>query len=135
MPARVIIVHTDRSLIDLAPSLRVDGYEVAAFIDPIAAWDALASARRIEALITGIEFGPTLPHGLALARAARMKIPGFRVLFIGAPDLQALTDGYGMFLSLPVTISEVTAAVVRMLGTARDVWDYTPGEKTARQTR
>src|SRR4051812_17295986 len=98
MPARVTVVHTDPTLIDLAPALRADGHDVALFTDPLAAWDALGGARRIEALITRVEFGPNLPHGLALARAARMKIPGVRVLYVDAPEQEAMTQGYGMFL-------------------------------------
>src|SRR4051812_170455 len=57
IPARVTIAHTDPTLINLAPSLRADGHDVALFTDPIAAWDALGGARRIEALITRSSLG------------------------------------------------------------------------------
>src|SRR4051794_11166981 len=121
MSGCVTVVLTEPSLADLAPWLRNTGFEVANFTDPIAAWDTLTGRRRIAALITAVEFGPNLPHGVALARAARARIPGVRVLFIGPPETEALTDGVGMFLGLPVAIQTVSAALTRLLGAPHDI--------------
>ena len=82
MPARIVAVHDDLDFVDkLAAILRSEGHDVAAFSDPLAAWDALAGA---DLLTTRAQYPPGKSNGFALARMARSKRPEIRVLFTAA---------------------------------------------------
>jgi hypothetical protein len=72
--SRVVVVHDDTELVDeLGALLRMHGHEVAAFPDPVAAWDALEAAEKTEVLVTWVEFPPGKPHGRANRMAPRWR--------------------------------------------------------------
>lgn len=79
------------------------------------ALEALEAAQRIELLITRAAFPEGTPHGVALARMARVRKPGIRVLFVARPENREHTEGVGEFLPLPMTASEIAATAKHML--------------------
>jgi hypothetical protein len=81
----------------------------------MAALDALDVANSIEVLITGADFAPHKPNGIALARMALQRRPRMRVLFMARSDLILFTEGLGEFLEDPVEIADVVQAVKRIL--------------------
>jgi DNA-binding NtrC family response regulator len=116
MPARVVVVHDEPEfVVELATALRSAGHHVATFPHPMAAWDALESAREIEVLVTRVQFQPGKSNGVALARVARTKRPGIRVLFTGLRQHASHTEGLGTFMPLPVRVPDVVEAVTRLL--------------------
>jgi DNA-binding NtrC family response regulator len=116
MPARLVVVHDEPELGDqLAGALRRAGHEVEAFVDPMVALDALDAAQNIEVLITRVQFLSGKPNGIALARMARAKRPGVRVVFTARPEFEAHAEGLGEFVSAPIDIPEVVAVVERLL--------------------
>jgi hypothetical protein len=54
---------------------------VTTLADPMAALDVLEAAPPIEVLVTRVQFGHGKLHGIALARMARMRCLGLKVLF------------------------------------------------------
>jgi DNA-binding NtrC family response regulator len=116
MPARVVVVHDDPEFIERTVTvLLAAGHEVTAFSDTMSATEALQAAQRIEVLITRVRFPEGQPHGVALARMARMKRPGVKVLFVALPELRAHTEDVGEFLPMSVSPAEIVEAVERML--------------------
>jgi DNA-binding NtrC family response regulator len=116
MPARVVVVHDDPEFIKrTVTALVVAGHDVRAFSDTISATEALRTPQRIEVLITRIIFGTGQPHGVALARMARVKRPGVKVLFVARPEFLAHTEGIGEFLPIWTATTDIVAAVARML--------------------
>ena len=86
MPARIVVVHDDPEFIDrTVTALLAAGYDVTAFTDTISALAALEAAQWLELLITRVIFPPGQPNGVALARMARVKKPGVKVLFASSP--------------------------------------------------
>ena len=115
MPARIVVVHDDGAFLGLlSADLMAAGYEVAAFDDSLAAWDALEAAKKVELLITRIQFPTGKPHGVALARRALSIRPTVRILFTAMPDMQSYADDLGVFLAMPVSPTEVVETVNRM---------------------
>jgi DNA-binding response OmpR family regulator len=113
MPARIVIVHDEPDFaVPLTAALRSKGYDVATFMDPTAGLDALDEARRVELLITCVNFPPGKPNGVSLARMARYKRPGIRVMFTALPEFAEHTDGLGEFVPMP---ANVTQAAIRLL--------------------
>jgi DNA-binding response OmpR family regulator len=116
MPAHIVVVHNEPSIVKpLAVSLRADGHEVSAFDDSLLAWDVLCKAQDVQLLVTRMDFGYGKPDGVALARWARVTLPGVKVLFVARPEFDKQAEGVGAFLSLPVSVPEVVKAVRRML--------------------
>jgi len=116
MPARVVVVHDDPDYLgELATLLRRDGHDVATFPDPLAAWDALEAAKRIEVLVTRVEFPPGRSNGVALARMARSKRREIRVLITALPEHAKDAEELGTFLPLPVDVAEVAQVVKSLL--------------------
>ena len=108
MPARVVVVHDDpRFAGQLASALRSAAHDVAAFADPIAAWDVLEEPQRIAVLVTGVEFPPGRSNGIALARKIRVSRPDVQVLFTAQRVLPEQTDGLGTFMQPPITVPDV----------------------------
>jgi DNA-binding NtrC family response regulator len=127
MPARIVLVHDDPAFLDpLESALQAKGHDVAAFDDSLLAWDALQAAQHVEILITRILFPPGKPHGVALAQWARCSRPKVRVLFIAQPELEAHTEGLGLFLPTPVSVPKIVEIVARLLATDQSFWDYRP---------
>ena len=81
----------------------------------MAATDALEEAQPIQVLITRVLFPEGQPHGVALARMARLKHPGVRVLFVAFPKTEAYTEGVGYFLPAPAVTADIVGAVERIL--------------------
>jgi DNA-binding NtrC family response regulator len=118
VPARVVLVHDDPLFRDpLATALRSAGHQIAMFADPLAAWDALEAAQRTELLITRVQFQPGRSNGIALARMARSKGPGIRIVFTALPEFASEVDEKDTFLAMPVAVSDVVETVNRILET------------------
>jgi DNA-binding NtrC family response regulator len=116
MPASVMLVHDERNFVDqLATALRRVGCDVAAFVDPMAALSGLDASGYLEVLVTRVLFAPGKVNGVALARIARSKRPGIRVLFIELPEFEGYTEGLGKFMPLPVSVPDVVGVVASML--------------------
>lgn len=124
MPARVVLVHDDSGFnVAATLALTVAGYDVASFVDPMSAFDALGGARTVEALITRVQFESDRPNGVALARMARSKRPHIRVLFVTRPEFAGQAAGLGDFIAAPVTPAEIVEGVHRLLATG-DIRPY-----------
>jgi DNA-binding NtrC family response regulator len=116
MPARIVVAHDEAEFVEnTVAALQDAGYDVAAFGDSMSALAALEAAQRVEVLITPVVLPEGRPNGVALARMARMKRPGIKVLFVARPDTQAHTEGVGEFLPAGVTASEIVETVRKML--------------------
>jgi DNA-binding NtrC family response regulator len=116
MPARVVVVHDEPAFSDeLVAALTLRGHEVAAFVDPMAAWDAVDAAQCVEVLITRVQFAPGKSNGIALALAARRKRPGIRIVFTALAEFASSALGLGEFMSMPVGVPEVVDIVDRIL--------------------
>ena len=116
MPARIVIIHDDPDFADpLTAALTLAGHDVATFTDPMAGWDALDAAYRVEVLITRVTFAPGKPNGISLARMARSKRPGIRVLFTALPEFAEHANGLGAFMPMPVNVPEMVHAVGLLL--------------------
>jgi hypothetical protein len=99
----------------VAVALKVAGYEVSMFPDPMVALDALESTSDVKVLITNLQFPPGKPNGISLARVARVKRPGLQVVIIGRPEFAAHADGLGAFVPAPIDIADVVDIVGRWL--------------------
>ena len=66
-------------------------------------------------MVTGAEFPPGKPNGVALALMARRRRPGIKVLFVGNAELGPFVDGAGTFVPLPVTPLQLATAAVNLL--------------------
>jgi CheY-like chemotaxis protein len=116
VPAHVVVVHDDQEfLADVVAALKLENHSVAAFVDPMAALDALDAALSVEVLITRVQFSTGKPNGLALARMARARRPRIRILFTALPEFAEHAEGLGTFMALPVKVSDMVDAVERML--------------------
>ncbi len=116
MPAHIVVVHDDPAFIErVVTALTAAGYDVAAFTNTIRAIGALEAAQHIEVLITRVLFPMGQPNGVALARMARMKRTGVKVLFTALPETQEHTVGVGEFLPAPVATSDIVEMVGKML--------------------
>ena len=116
MPARIVVVHDDSDFnVAATVALTLAGYDVAAFVDPMAALHALEAARTVEALVTRMRFGPGRPNGLELARMARRRRPDIRVLFIAKPEFAVHAAGLGDFIATPTTPTDIVEGVRRLL--------------------
>ena len=100
MPARIVVVHDRESAVT---ALQAAGYETKAFASSMTAIDALETTQRIELLITRVTFPEGTPHGVFLARMARVKKPGVQILFAAREGNREHTEGLGEFLAMPVT--------------------------------
>jgi DNA-binding NtrC family response regulator len=116
MPTRVVLVYDEPEFAgQLTADLRFAGYDVTAFVDPMAALEALDSSLYLEVLITRVNFGAGKVNGISLARMARSKRPGIRVLFAARPEFAEYAEGLGKFMPLPVSVPDIVDAVGRML--------------------
>jgi len=112
------MVHDDPEFVDqLATAIGVAGYDVAVFIDPMDALNAFDARgavdtwRTLEVLVTRVRFAPGTLNGVALARMARSKRPGIRVLFAALPEFAEYAEGLGKFMPLPVSVPDIVDAV------------------------
>jgi len=117
---RIVIAHDDPEFREsVTAALQAARYETRAFAGSMEAIDALQAAEQIELLITRVAFPEGTPNGVALARMARHKKPGIRVLFAAREEFAEHTEGLGEFLSMPATGAEIVAAVERVLAAAK----------------
>jgi hypothetical protein len=117
MPARVVVVldEADGLAARTVEALLADGVDALTLASSMVALDALEASQKIELLVTCPEFAAGPPNGIALARMARLKRPGVKVLFVGSLEFAYLADGLGNFLPAPTTVDDVMTAVTRML--------------------
>lgn len=116
MPARIVIVHDDCDFLqETTTALRNAGHEVAAYANTLAALTALEQANKVELLITRIEYAEGQPHGLALARIARLRRPQVKVIFITKLEHRSVAEGLGDFIATPTTPEVVLEIVGRIL--------------------
>ena len=114
MPARIVVVLNELGIAEEAAStLRAQGQDALALIDPMTALEALEGAERIEVLVTCLDFAPGKPNGIALGRMARLRRPGIRVLFVGPADLEEFAEGLGTFMASPVTGRQLVEGVLK----------------------
>jgi DNA-binding NtrC family response regulator len=112
MPACVVVVHDEPEFLEqLTYALNLAGHTVMTFANPLEAWDVFKADGTLEVLVTRVRFGAGQPHGIALARMARSKRPGIRVLFAALPEYAEDAEGLGEFMPMPVNITDVAAAV------------------------
>lgn len=115
MPARIVVVHDDPSFHECVPALQAAGYDAMSFTSSMEALDALEAAERTELLITGMSFPRGMPNGVSIARMARIKLRGVRVLFVAQEQNRQHAAGLGEFLAAPVNVAEIVETVRRML--------------------
>jgi DNA-binding NtrC family response regulator len=116
VPAQIVIVHDDDVyLLAATDALKEAGHDVTPFNDPMVALDALTEAHAVQLLITRVAFVPGKPHGIAVARMARMKLPGIKVLFTALPKYAEHAEGLGAFMPTPVDLADLVAVVERLL--------------------
>ena len=116
MAASVVVVHNERNTRELAvASLRAAGLEAIGFDDPMAALDAIESDPGLRVLVTRISFGTGKPNGTALARMARVKRPGTKVLFVAREENAPFTEDLGAFLAAPLDSFLLVETVGRLL--------------------
>jgi DNA-binding response OmpR family regulator len=114
--ARVVLVHDEPEFgMQLTAALTLAGHLVAAFTDPMLALDMLDVDPRVRMLITRAQFSPGKPNGVSLARMARTKRPGIRVLLIARPEFAEHAEGVGAFMATPLGIRDVVETVGRLL--------------------
>ena len=116
MPARIVVVHDDPQFIEMSVSALLGaGHDIRAFSSSMATIDVLEAPERLELLVTRVAFPQGQPNGVSLARMARVKRPGVKILFVARPENREHTKGLGEFLAMPVTETELAAAVERIL--------------------
>jgi DNA-binding NtrC family response regulator len=116
MPAQIVVVDDDAAYADeVGHALMAAGHEVRVFPDPLAALDALEDARRVELLITRVEFPVGRSNGAALALMARQKRPGVKVLFVCRSEYRKDVEDLGEVLEAPAPASDIVAAAAPLL--------------------
>jgi CheY-like chemotaxis protein len=90
-------------------ALEEAGFTVSSAKDYIDALEVLQSEQPVDLLVTDIVM-PAGIHGFALARMARMRRLGVKVLYVSAYDLPA-TEAIGKVLRKPITAEELVSEV------------------------
>jgi DNA-binding NtrC family response regulator len=117
MPARVVVIHDEPEFAGrLVSALRLAGYDVAAFTDPIETWDVIANVQRAHLLITRVAHPPSRSNGVALALKV-LNQPDIHVLLTGEPRLTKQPDGRS-----PSTLGSAT--IPNIVKIARDLLDF-----------
>ena len=116
MPAHIVVVLDEPGFAEhTAEILRERGYEAMALPDSMAALDQLEGAERIEFLITSLDHGDGKPNGIALARMARLRKPGIKVIFVAEPGMERYTAGLGEMMPWPVGVLDVVERAASLL--------------------
>jgi DNA-binding NtrC family response regulator len=135
MPAPIALVLDQAAFASqVTAALQAMGHETVALDGPIAALEALENAARIELLVTCLDHGINKPNGVALARMARLRRPGIKVLFVGDPALQRHTVGLGAFIASPVAVSDVVRAAAQMTEIADRPGEFATGRSAGPAT-
>ncbi len=95
-------------------ALRRAGYEVVAFLDPTAALSALEPRRHMD-ILTTLAYFASGKLGVCLARLARTKNPGIRILFIGKPQSEDAPADLDEFVRMPFSVPAIVEAVGRLV--------------------
>jgi CheY-like chemotaxis protein len=99
MPARIVVVHNKARISEtLVDRLRGDGYDVAAFPDALAAYDALQDATSVDLLDTRIQFPEGRSNGISLAMAAKGRNSRTKVLLDALSEYEFLAQELREFL-------------------------------------
>jgi CheY-like chemotaxis protein len=105
MPAgheTVLVVEDEAALLEVAVTYLADlGYRVLPAADVAAALDILHREKHIDLLFTDVVM-PGVTDGIALAEAARIFMPGIKVLFTSAFPKQGLEAKEGRALDVPL---------------------------------
>jgi hypothetical protein len=118
MPARIVVALNEPGFADKTVLLLQErGFDAKALADSMAALDALEGAYLIELLVTCPNFPDGKPNGVALARIARARRPGIKVLFVGPTELEHYTEGLGAYRHSPITVDDVADAAIDVLTT------------------
>lgn len=90
----IMLVEDDAVFrISVAAHLRGDGFRVVELGDAMSALDVFEGPVPIDLLVTDLHFAPNHPHGIALARTVRARLPRLPIIFVtGFP---ALLEGHG----------------------------------------
>jgi DNA-binding NtrC family response regulator len=116
MPARIVLVHDELEFVCATLTvIRRAGYDIIAFMDSMSGINALEHPKHIELLIIRVRFPAGTPNGAALARIARLKRPGIKVLFASFAEVRHHVDGLGEFLPRPFSTDELLETIGRML--------------------
>src|SRR5689334_15340356 len=118
MGSRIVVVHYDAEfLAGAADMLRQSGFEVAAFENSLAAWEAVKQPG-FDLLVTKVRVPNGQPNGVALAQAALQHRRDLKVIFLSSdPEDAAFTDGIGDTLSMPLQPAALVAYIARTMGT------------------
>jgi PAS domain S-box-containing protein len=114
---RILVVDDDQDVLDsMSVGLRRLGYAVRSFTDPLAAAAAVEDAPGAFDLAIADRIMPGL-YGPELLERIRRAAPAIRtILCSGYAEAGDPAHGADLFLSKPVSIAEVTAAVRALLG-------------------
>jgi DNA-binding NtrC family response regulator len=125
MPDRIVIVHDEPDFVDsLTAALKSAGHDVATFMDPEVGWNALDEAKRVELLITRVNFPPGKPNGVSLARMARYKRPVSGSCSPPSPNSLSTLMSWGEFVPMPASLPDVMLAVTRLLKSGAESTDH-----------
>jgi len=117
MPATIVLVHEDAAFrAAVSHELRQKGLDdVAEYADALAAMDALAEARRIELLITAIDFGPGRSNGGSLVRMVRSRKSSVAAILVGNPEHYPLVEDLGICVPPEIEPSELIPLALEQL--------------------
>lgn len=116
MPAQVVVVLQDSATVDgLTSAFRANGHTVQPFTDPMLALAAVEQAKRMELLITCVQFPSGKPNGRSLALMAQQKRPGIKLIFICEPRQEPHVADLGLCLPSPVDAAKVAALGEQLL--------------------
>lgn len=109
-PATVLLVDDEESFrYSAGRALEKAGFTVCPAKDYLGALEILQSAAPVDLLVTDIVM-PDGIHGFALARMARMRRLGMKVLYLTAYDVPTV-EAVGKVLRKPITDEDLVAAV------------------------
>jgi DNA-binding NtrC family response regulator len=112
----ILLAHSDPDFSkELSSTLGQAGYKVRTIADPMAAIDALYAAPPPDMLITRTRFPDGTPQGPAIARMARVKCPGIKVIITGRPELAEHAEDIGVFFPHPVDVPALLDVVRQLL--------------------
>src|SRR3978361_204441 len=114
----ILVVEDDESFrYSIARHLTDAGYVVITAPDSMAALRELSSGSRIDLLLTDIVMPQGKPHGIALARMARMRRTRLPIVLMTGYDGLVRSDEElpGPILAKPIDMAALTAAIGKQL--------------------
>lgn len=117
MAPRILLVDDEEAFrYSSSKALRGAGFDVTEVPDHRGALEELSSDRQIDLLVTDVVI-PNSVNGFALARMARMRRPGLKVVYVTAYDVPT-EEADGTVFRKPVESDELVAEVRRLLAAA-----------------